>query len=102
MRDIAMAAKIAMGSKLPTNAPVQLVIHAFFSVPKSRPSRQRMDALNGTILPTVKFDWDNIAKVVGDALKEIVWIDDALVVDGRVIKLYSDVPGIRVEVREFG
>jgi len=39
--------------------------------------------------------------MVGDALNEIVWKDDGQIADLRVIKRYSDMPALRVEVREF-
>ena len=39
--------------------------------------------------------------LMADALNEIVWKDDSQVVDGRSIKIYSDRPALRIEVREF-
>lgn len=100
MEDLAWAAKGAMKGRKPTSAAVAVVIHAFMPIPVSWTRREQDDALIGAIRPTSKPDWDNIGKML-DALKGIVWEDDAPVVDGRVIKLYSDQPGLRVEVREF-
>ena len=62
--------------------------------------RDQEAALAGGIRPTSKPDWDNHAKVT-DALNGIVWHDDSQVVDGRSIKVYSDSPALRIEVREF-
>jgi len=58
--------------------------------------------LEGRVLPTSKPDGDNNLKLVQDALNEIVWRDDAQVVDARVIKRYAAEPALRIQVREFG
>lgn len=47
------------------------------------------------------FDWDNLGKLVGDALSKYAFPDDAPVVDGRVRKVYArdgEVPGWRIGV----
>ena len=98
---IAWAAKAAMRGKYPTKNPVALLVHAFMPIYESWKMREKLDARSGAVLPDVKPDWDNIGKSISDALKEIVWLDDAQVVDGRVIKRYSERPAVRVEVREF-
>jgi len=50
-------------------------------------------------------DWDNIGKIVSDALNNIVWKDDAQVGDGRSIKVYAkkeagewQTPGLSIEI----
>lgn len=101
MDAIGWAAKGAMKGRAPTRNPVCIVLHAFFTIPKSWNRRDRDDALLGVIRPTGKPDWDNIAKGACDGMTGVVWEDDAPIVDGRVIKLYSDDPALRVEVREF-
>lgn len=95
------AAKAAMRGKRPTVQPVALLCHAFLPIPVTWTTRERMDARAGVLLPTGRPDWDNLGKIVADAIKGIVWGDDAAVIDGRVIKRYSDEPALRVEVREF-
>jgi Holliday junction resolvase RusA-like endonuclease len=98
---LAWSAKAALRGKLPTELPVALLVHAFTPIAKSWTAREKIDARNGAALPTSTPDADNIGKLVGDALNKIVWVDDAQVVDLRVIKRYSDAPALRVEVREF-
>ena len=93
-------AALAMRGRRPTTQPVGLLLHAFMPCFVSWSDRKALDALSGAILPTGKPDWDNIGKMC-DALKGVVWGDDSAVVDGRVIKRYSDRPALRVEVREF-
>jgi Holliday junction resolvase RusA-like endonuclease len=93
-------ASIAMRSRAPATGPVALLVHAFVPIPKSWTMREKADARSGAALPTGKPDWDNYGKIT-DALKGVVWRDDASVVDGRVIKRFSDHPAFRVEVRLF-
>lgn len=41
---------------------------------------------------TSRPDIDNLSKLVGDALNEIVWADDALIVEATISKLYDETP----------
>lgn len=97
---VALAARRFMAGRSPTTNPVALLVHSFREIPKSWSQRDRASAALGGILPTSRPDWDNYGKIT-DALNGIVWKDDAQVADGRVIKRYSDEPGLRIEVREF-
>jgi Holliday junction resolvase RusA-like endonuclease len=98
---IAWAARAAMGSRRPTDKPTAIILHAFLPIPESWHWRKKQQARSGLILPTGKPDHDNFLKLVCDALKRVVWLDDAGVVDGRCIKKFSERPAMRVEVREF-
>lgn len=100
MRDLTRAAVRAMGNKPPTGKPVAVVLHAYMPIPKDWSGRKHLDAISGVIRPTGKPDCDNIFKMV-DALTGVVWDDDAPIVDARVMKFYSDEPGLRIEVREM-
>lgn len=95
------AAKVAMRGKKPTSAPVALLVHAFLPIAPSWHWKKQQAARAGVLLPTGKPDFDNLGKVCADAIKGIVWGDDAVVCDGRIIKRYSDNPALRVEVREM-
>ncbi len=94
-------AGLLMRRRPPTPNPVCLVVHAFREIPVSWSAREREAALVGAILPTSRPDGDNHLKAAQDALNKIVWLDDSQVVDGRCIKLYSDRPALRIEVREM-
>lgn len=96
---LAWAAKAAMRGKPPIEGPVTLYVEAHFSVPASWSNKKRDAALAGTVRPTGSPDWDNLGKMT-DAFKSIVWRDDSLVVDARVVKLYAETPMLRVEVKE--
>src|SRR5262249_4504648 len=107
------AAIDAMRGRQLLDGPLAILIFAYFKIPQSWPRRQVEAALAGDIRPTVKPDWENIGKTT-DALNPyvdpkskikvpIVWRDDALVVDGRVVKIYAQRrPGIIVEIRRAG
>jgi len=92
-------AKAAMGPRPPLEGPVAVRVVAAMAVPVSWSRKDRDAALAGVIRPTGKPDWDNFAKML-DAFNGIVWTDDAQVVDGGVIKIYSEAPSLRVEVKE--
>jgi Holliday junction resolvase RusA-like endonuclease len=94
-------AKAALRGKPMTERPVAVLIHAFMPIAASWSAREKIDARNGAKLHTGTPDADNLGKMVGDALNEIVWKDDGQIADLRVIKRYSDMPALRVEVREF-
>jgi len=87
-----------MGGRSPLEGPIELKIMAWLPVPKSFSNKKRADALAGLIIPTVKPDFDNIAKYV-DALKHVVWRDDSQVSSHGVWKRYSEHPRVIIEVR---
>lgn len=97
---LAQMATIAMRRKAPTERPVDVTVSVLISVPKSWTKREHDAAIAGRLLPTSRPDGDNYLKLV-DALNEIVWKDDAQIVDARVRKRYSASPSFRIEVREF-
>lgn len=94
---LAMQAKVVMGSRPLLSGAVAVAITAVFPVPSSWSRRDRDAALAGIIRPTGKPDWDNVGKQL-DAFKNVVWEDDAIVVDCRVIKVYGEEPMLRIEV----
>lgn len=103
----------AMRGKETLDGPLELLVFAFYPVPKSWTQAEKDMASVDVRRPTVKPDWDNVGKIL-DALNPyrdektgirvpIVWRDDACVVDGRVVKLYAKkVSGLVIEVRRAG
>lgn len=92
-----LVAKGAMGGRAPLHVPVAIVVRAFFPVPDSWSKAKQDRALGGRVFPTGRPDADNILKSI-DALNGVVWVDDAQVVDARVIKLYSQKPRLEIAV----
>lgn len=73
--------------------PFTLEIVTYLPLAKSKPKKYKALAILGRIFPLKKPDWDNIGKIVSDALNGIVWIDDKQITDGTVRKRYaSDLP----------
>ena len=53
------------------------------------------------IRPIRKPDWDNVGKIICDALNGIAYRDDAQIVDALVRKFYSDTPRVIVEISDI-
>lgn len=69
------------------DGPVILKVIALYAVPRSR-WRVRQPIPEG--LPrTGRPDWDNIGKIVSDALNGVAWIDDSQVVEASVAKRFA-------------
>lgn len=84
------------GARFKSDEYIKLVVVAFFEIPKSFTAKDRQLIADGKKHPTVKPDWDNIGKLVADALNGIAYDDDKSIVDARVIKVYADKPRIDV------
>ncbi len=87
----------ANGFKFSDDAQVCVLITARYPIPKSKSKRIKAAMLAGQIKPTKKPDWDNIGKIVCDALNGIAYEDDSQIVLGQVAKVYSANP--RTDVR---
>lgn len=98
---LAEYAALHMRGRAPTERPVAMLVHAYRPIPESWSKTDQAKALQQAILPTSKPDSDNYLKLAKDALNKIVYVDDSRVIDARCIKRYSDVPALRVEIREF-
>ena len=79
---------------------LRITVFAFFAPPKSDSRKKRMDKLCGKLKPTKKPDWDNIGKIICDALNGLAYDDDAQITDATVIKRYADRPFVSVYIGE--
>lgn len=91
------SAQEAMAGRPPIDGPVRVRVEALFPIPKSWSKKKQAEAMAGNVWPTCKPDWENVAKML-DAFNEVVWRDDAQVVEGVIRKVYSDRPALRVTV----
>ncbi len=64
----------------PLDGPLRLVILAYKTRPKSKPKEVYADT---------KPDYDNIEKLIGDALEGILWVNDSRIVDGHCVKKFA-------------
>lgn len=92
------AQEVAKDGRWQTRGQYALRVAAYFPVPKSRPKAWKELALANKIHPTTRPDWDNVGKIVSDALNGIVWHDDSMVVQAMILKAYSDRPRVEVVV----
>lgn len=87
--------------KFPEGSQLRITIFAVMGIPKSTPKYRRADMISGKIRPTKKPDWDNIGKLVCDALNGVAYDDDKCVCDARVIKFYDEEPHLRVRLEDI-
>lgn len=74
----------------PCEAPVCITILALYPIPKSTSKKRAAAMERCEILPAKKPDWDNIGKIICDALNGLAYKDDAQVVAASVRKQYTD------------
>lgn len=80
----------------PLETPVVLSIIAYREIPKATSEKKR----KSMVYCTTKPDWDNIGKVVSDALNGIAWKDDSQIVQGKVIKNWAEHGYIYIDILE--
>jgi Holliday junction resolvase RusA-like endonuclease len=78
--------------------PMTLIVESYIGIPKSYSKRQHADAVAGRILPMRRgrYDWDNLGKLISDALQGVVYVEDAAICSATVTKRFAAVP--RTEV----
>lgn len=79
----------AAGGRFLGDAQLEVHIVAYFEIPKSYSKKRVREIEEKGLRPTCKPDYDNILKVVSDALNRIAYRDDAQVVDGSCKKKYA-------------
>lgn len=97
---VKMISNQAMQGKSMFLGQVSMKIFAFYPMPKMSKSKEIM-AESGQIRPVVKPDWDNVGKLISDAMNGIVYKDDKQIVEASVSKRYSHKPGVLVIVQEI-
>jgi Holliday junction resolvase RusA-like endonuclease len=95
---IALAGQQAMDDRLLIEAPVYLMVDAFFPIPKSWSKSRKQRASSSLVWHVGKPDGDNILKAVGDGLNGIVWKDDSQVAFAKITKQYAEVPRLEIMV----
>jgi Holliday junction resolvase RusA-like endonuclease len=81
------------------DGPLDLAVEVTVAVPQSWPRKKREAAFSGSLRPTGKPDADNTLKLLADALNNVVWRDDAQLVDVRISKRYGDEPGAVLRIQ---
>ena len=81
----------AHGARFPDNEPLSMLVVAYRPIPKSASAKKKSLMRAGAERPITKPDWDNVGKIVSDAL-------NSQIVEARVVKRYSDNPMVKVSV----
>ena len=85
----------------PLDEPVSLSVAAFFARPKSHYRTGKFKGALRKDIPeyhTKRPDFDNILKLIADALNGVFWKDDSVIVWVQMVKLYSDCPRVEVTI----
>jgi len=84
----------------PLVGPLSVSIRAFMPIPKSKPKKWQIKALEHTTFPTGRPDLDNVAKGVLDVLVSMRFIeDDRQICELYVSKDYGTTPGYRIAIQ---
>jgi len=89
------AFRVQYPTENPTDKPVSLNVIAVYPIPKSWAKKKQIAAHEGEIFPS-RPDWDNIGKIVCDALNGVAFHDDAQIYNAFVRKQYGLFPELRV------
>lgn len=81
--------------------PVRMQVKAYFDIPKSTSKKKAELMKVGQERPCKKPDWDNIGKIISDALNTFAYHDDSQVVECNVQKYYADNPRVEVEIESI-
>lgn len=85
---------------IPTVTPIRMTIMAFYPIPTSWSKKKTQAAMAGEIFPG-KPDWDNVGKIISDALNEVAYKDDSQIYQCTIAKMYSDRPRVFVQITTF-
>ena len=78
--------------------PLKIEIIAYKAPPSSTSKKKLKLMLENILRPTKKPDWDNIGKIVGDALNKVAYPDDKQIVDAHIIKFYDTEPRVEITI----
>lgn len=81
------------------STPCEFVCKSYFPIPKQMNRIDSILAELGLIKNISKPDWDNLGKSYSDMIQKHLIVDDALIYDGRSVKLYSSKPRVEVFIK---
>lgn len=99
-RELKQLARLEMQGKDKFDSAISVTIRFFRRVQKSISKREHARRTKGHVRPIVKPDLDNYIKSTLDALNDVIWTDDAAIVELNTSKWYADDPRIEIEVKE--
>ena len=81
----------------PVHSDIRLDVTAFWPVPKGK-QKAWGDGSCETLRHNITPDWDNIGKIISDALNNIAWVDDKQITDCTIRKRYSPRPRLDIQI----
>lgn len=87
--------------KEPLLTPLHVDMTFYLPIPKGTSKIKKTQMNNQAIFPTKRPDIDNLAYIVTNAMKQIVYEDDSQIVDLCLHKRYADVPRTVIKVIEL-
>lgn len=78
------------------DAPLVVTIEAVFGLAKGDSTKKRQAKLCGLLRPVKRPDFDNIGKIICDALNGAAYHDDAQITTAHIIKRYGVEPCVKV------
>lgn len=85
----------------PLTGPIRIEITFYMYIPKKTSKVRIKKKCEGSILPTKKPDWDNMAKSITDALNGIAYEDDNQIVEAHIYKKFSMDPRAEVKITKL-
>lgn len=98
MAALKYAASKEMGLRKPLEGPLSGSVVFCYPWPVAMSKKRR--AAQGSHWKTSRPDLDNLMKLLGDALTNTVWLDDAQLVQVGLQKWYDEIPRIEIRVTE--
>lgn len=80
----------------PKDCALCVTIEAIFGMAKADSVKKRQVKLCGMLNPTKRPDFDNVGKIICDALNGLAWHDDAQITTAHIIKRYGVEPCVKV------
>jgi Holliday junction resolvase RusA-like endonuclease len=82
---------------VPFRCPLVVRLTFFFARPKSHYNKKGLKT-GIPIWQISRPDADNCIKQILDSLNKVFWVDDSIICDLRAMKVYSEAPGIAVQI----
>src|SRR5690606_20100059 len=100
-RTVQIYARQAMGGREPLQCALGLSVAFFLPITPGWPLWKRRAAAAGQLAATAKPDCSNLIKAIEDACNDIVWEDDAQLVQTLTWKGYAISPRVEVAITPF-
>lgn len=97
---VRMHSQEAMGPTEPLETPVWIALYFRLSIPASYSKKRKEACLSGSEKPIKRPDLDNLIKSVLDGMNGVVFKDDSQITVMHCTKVYSNVPGVNIVVKE--